>query len=129
MQAQAVEQLRFIGGHQCRQAGCFSSLGVVCVHGTDHLGHGLEHGHALQHGTHLFERGGGRQPVHAQRVRGLHHGFPVTLGERFDEPEHIGAVHRTQHLAHTGFLQLAAAKGNGLVGQRQCIAHGAPRSA
>jgi len=39
----------------------------------------------------------------------------------------MAAVHAAQHLAHTGFLQLAAAKGNRLVGQAQRIAHGAAR--
>ena len=35
-------------------------------------------------------------------------------------------VYGPQHLAHTRFLQAAAAKGNGLIGQRQGISHGAP---
>ena len=37
----------------------------------------------------------------------------------------MAAIDRTQHLAHGGFVQLAIAKGNSLVGQAQGIAHGA----
>ena len=39
----------------------------------------------------------------------------------------MAAVHAAQHLAHRGFFKLPVAKGDGLVSQRQCIAHGAPR--
>ena len=38
-------------------------------------------------------------------------------------------VHGAQHLAHAGFLQLAAAEGDGLVGERKRVAHGATRRA
>ena len=57
MNAQAVEQLRFIGRQQGGQAGGFLRVGVGFVHG--HAGHGLVHGHALEHAGHVFQRGGG----------------------------------------------------------------------
>ena len=40
----------------------------------------------------------------------------------------MAAIDTAQHQAHCGFLQLAAAKCNGLIGQAQCIAHGASGS-
>ncbi len=41
----------------------------------------------------------------------------------------MAAVHAAQHLAHSGFLQLAAAEGNRLVGQAERVAHGTARGA
>ena len=41
----------------------------------------------------------------------------------------MAAIDAAQHLAHTGFEQLAAAKSDRLVGQAQRVAHGAARAA
>ena len=127
MQADAVEQLGFVARHQHRKAGDLCGLRIAGVGG--HLRHSLRHGHALQHGAHLLQRGGCRQAIAAQRLGGFHHHLAIGLGECLDQAEHMAAVHAAQHLAHHGLLQLAAAKGNGLVGQRQRIAHGAARGA
>ena len=86
----------------------------------------LVDGHALQHMRHFFQRGGCAEALQPQAVNRFHHGFAVALRQRFNQGKHMGATHGTQHLAHGGFLQLAVTKGNGLVGQAQRIAHGAP---
>ena len=128
MQAQAVKQLRLICRHQRRQAGHISRFGVGVI-GVQRAGHGLQHGHALQHRTHFFKGGGRAQAVQAQHLRGLNNGFAVALGQRFEQAKHIRAVHTAQHQTHGGFLQLAGTKGNRLVGQAQGIAHGTARRA
>ena len=127
MQADAVEQLGLVGRHGLRQARNRLGFGVAGV--MSHLRHGLQHGHALQHRSHLFQRGRGRQAIDAQRIGGFHHAAPIARGQRGNQTEHIGAVDAAQHLAHAGFEQLPAAKRNRLIGQRQRIAHGAARRA
>ena len=123
MQAQAVEQLGFFGGHGRRQFGQALGVGVFAV--VRHAGHHLHHRHALQQHGHVFQRGGGRHALQAQGIHVVHHGGPIAIGQSTDELQHMAAVHAAQHLAHAGFLQLAVAKGNGLVGQAQRVAHGA----
>ncbi|MNV53710.1 hypothetical protein D3C71_1458680 [compost metagenome] len=117
MQAQAVKKLGFIRRHQRSKAGRFTRLGVIGVDRAYHLRHGLDNGHALQHSAHFFQGGGRRQAIQPQGVRRLHHGFTVALRQGFNQAKHIRAVHRTQHLAYGGFVQLAAAKSDGLVRQ------------
>ena len=128
MQAQAVEQLRFIS----RQLGCqpchFTDLGVAVVICCGGLGHGLENGHALQDHAHFFQRRGSVQAVLAQGLNSLNHRLAIAYGQRVNQAKHIGAVHAAEHLPHRGFRQLARTKGNGLVGQAQGVAHGAPRA-
>ena len=55
-----------------------------------------------------------------------HHGCTVALRQSLNHLQHIALVHCAQHLAHSGFLQLACPKGNGLVGEAERIAHRAP---
>ncbi|MNS83133.1 hypothetical protein D3C72_1169070 [compost metagenome] len=59
----------------------------------------------------------------AQLIDGCHHLRTITARQRINEAEHMAAVNRAQHLAHTRFLKLAAGKGDGLVGQAERIAH------
>ena len=125
MQANAVEQLGFIGWHQGCQAGGLGGFGVAVIVGN--RPNGLHHRHALQHRGHFFQRGGRTQAIEPQCLGYLHDGFAVTLCQRFNQTKHVGAIHAAQHHAHGGLLQLARAKGNGLVGQAQCIPHGAAR--
>ncbi len=66
------------------------------------------------------------RPFMRKCIGRFHHGFAIALGQGIDQAEHVGAVHRAQHLAHARFLQLAAAKSNGLVGERERIAHAEP---
>ena len=65
--------------------------------------------------------------MQAQRISRFHNAAPVAHGQRFDQAKNVAAVHRAQHVAHACFLQLPAAKGNRLVGERERIAHGAAR--
>ena len=126
MQAQAVKQLGFFGGHGSGQFGQALGVGVFAV--MRHAGHHLHHRHALQQHGHVFECGGGRHALQTQRINLIHHGGPIGVGQSPDELQHMAAVHAAQHLAHTRFLQLAIAKGNGLVGQAERIAHRAASS-
>ncbi|MNS83132.1 hypothetical protein D3C72_1169060 [compost metagenome] len=60
MQGNAVEQLGFVRRHQLRQAQNLLLLGIVIRNGSlGLLGHGLQHGHALQLHAHVFQRGCG----------------------------------------------------------------------
>ena len=72
MQANAVEQLGFIGRHQVGQIGDALHIGVWVVAGSG-LCCGLVNRHALQHHAHLFQQRTGREPQVTQRLTGLHH--------------------------------------------------------
>ena len=110
-----------------RQPGGFGDFRVGVVVASAHLGHRLQHGHALQHGGHFFQRRGGAQAVQAQRFGGFHHRAPVATRQRINQPEHITAVHAAQHGAHAGLVNAARAESNRLIGQRERIAHRATR--
>ncbi len=127
MQTQAVEQLGFFGRQAEGQIGHGLRIGVIGV--LRHAGHRLHDRHALQHGAHVFERGGCRNTVQTQSIHQLHNARAIAVGQGSQQAQHMAAVHTAQHLAHTRLQQLAAAKGNGLVGQAERIAHRAPRSA
>ena len=127
MQTDAVEQLGFISRHGLRQLQHLHGIRVGGIGGSRHIWHGLQHGHALQHAGHFFQRGSGRDTVVAQCIHGFHHSTAIALRQRANQTKHIATVHTAQHLAHGCFLQLATAKGNGLIRQRQCIAHGTAR--
>ena len=125
MQAQAVKKLRLVWRHQTCQAGCFADFRIRLIISHRQFRHRLQHCHTLQQRCHVFKCGRCAQPIETQRFRRLHHGAPVVTGQRIDQPEHIAAVHAAQHGAHTHLIELAGAKRDGLVGERQRIAHGA----
>ena len=54
---------------------------------------------------------------------------PIGTVKCIDQAQYVPSVHTAQHLPHSGFLQLAVAKSNGLIRQAQGIAHGAPGGA
>lgn len=58
MQANAVEQLGFVGRHELCQTAGFGFVGVVCcgVGGAAGGGQALPYGHAMQYARHFFER-------------------------------------------------------------------------
>ena len=62
-------------------------------------------------------------------VHGLHHGAAIGGGQRVNQGKDEAAVHAAEHLAHARFGNLAAAEGDGLVGQAEGVAHGAARGA
>ena len=123
MQAQAIQQLGFFGRHGLGQIGQALGVGVIAVLG--HAGHHLHHRHALQQHGHVFQRSSGRHALQTQGIDLVHHGGTIALGQGANHVHDMAAVHAAQHLAHTDFLQLPVAKGNGLVGQAQGVAHGA----
>ena len=126
MQAQAVEQLGFVGRQQVGEAGNLGGVGVAVLVGVGGLAHRLQNRHALQHAGHRFQRGRGAQAAQAQPVGGVHHRLAIGTGQCLDQREHMATVHRAEHLTHPVFAQRTAAKCNGLVGQRERVAHGAP---
>ena len=83
--------------------------------------------HALQHHAHFLQHGTGRQTHYPQLLAGLHHGQSVAFGQRLYQREHMAGVYATQHVAHRALKQLAVAKSNRLIGERQGVTHGAAR--
>jgi len=67
--------------------------------------------------------------LQTQGLHRLHHAGAVSGGQGFNQAQRMAALHRAQHLAHRRLLQLPSAKGDGLVGQAQGIAHRAARAA
>ena len=128
MQTDAVEQLRFIRGHGLRQIGHGGGIWVCLIDCSSHIRHRLQYRHALQHRSHFFKRRSGRNPVVAQCICGFNHRPAIALGQGCNQSKDIAAVHAAQHLAHSIFLQLTTAKRNGLIRQRQRIAHRATRT-
>jgi len=94
----------------------------------DRLRHCLQHRHLLRQIGQLFERAGGRQALRAQLVDRAHQRHAVAGGQRLDDAHPMTAVDRTQHLAHGGLAEVAAGVGDGLVGERQRVAHRAARA-
>ena len=126
VQAQAVEQLGFIGGQNGCERGNPRGIGVGVLVSTRA---DLAHRHALQHARHVFQGRGGAQSMRAQHFAQGADCRTIALRQRVDELEHIGLVHAAEHLAHHGLIQPPRTKGNRLVGQAQRIAHGAARRA
>lgn len=128
MDANAVQQLGFVCGQGAGQARNFGGIGVGFVQ--RHTGHGLLHGHALQDAGHVFQRAGGRKPQLLQHLHTRHELRGVACCQRCNQPQHMAAADAAQHLPHGGLLYtVATGKGNGLIGERQGIAHGAARAA
>ena len=126
MQAQAVEQLGFVGGQDGCERGNPRGIRIaviVCTRAD------LAHRHALQHARHVFQGRGGAQPMRAQHFAQGADCRAIALRQGFDELEHIGLVHAAEHLAHHRLIQPPRTKGNRLVGQAQRIAHGTARRA
>ena len=129
MQTQGIQQLGFVGRHYSSQAGSFQDIRVRFVIGVGHVGHCLQHCHALQQRGHVFESGRGAEPIEPERFRSFHHGLAIIACQCIHQSEHIAAVHTAQHGAHTGLVELAGTKSNGLVRQRERVTHGPPRRA
>ena len=123
MQTNAVEQLGFIGGHEFSQGQDALCIGVGVGGSFCGVRHRLVDRHALQHHAHVFQQRAGRQTQLTQSLAGVDDGQAIAMGQGFNEGEHMAAVHAAQHVAHRGLLQFAIAKGDGLVGERQRIAH------
>ena len=129
MQTNAVEQLGFIGGHEFSQGQDALCIWVGVGGSFCGVRHRLVDRHALQHHAHVFQQRAGRQTQLAQGLAGVDDGQTIAMGQGFNEGEHMAAVHAAQHVAHRGLLQFAIAKGDGLIGEGQRIAHRATRGA
>ena len=87
------------------------------------LRYALHDGDAREHHCEITKRGPVRQAPQREVVGNLHHHGGLCRGERFKQAHEMPLVNRAEHPAH-GFLgQVASAVGNGLVGQRERIAH------
>jgi hypothetical protein len=90
------------------QAGTSRCLGVSWV-GLGGARNGLQHGHALQHGAHFFQRGGCAQAI-ARSHRWCRPPFCRHPAPAHRSGKHMAAVHAAQHLAHGGFLNWPSPK-------------------
>ena len=128
MHANAVKQLGFVWGQIGCQPRNFRSVGIGFIH--RHAGYGLLHSHALQDARHIFERTDGRKPLFLQRLHASHDLRGIATSQRINQAQHMAAANAPEHLPHRRLLHaLTAAKGDGLVGQRQGVTHGAARRA
>ena len=117
--------MRFVRGHECRKFGEPNGFGIRVLGSRGFTARKLQHRHALQDPGHVLEGAGSVQARIAQGIAQRHHLGTIPLGQGFDEWQHAAAIGRAQHLTHRVLLQLTGSIGDGLVGQRQGIAHGA----
>ena len=108
------------GCNSSRQARRLRRVGIVTV---ERVRRGLRDRHLLQQHGHLFERAGRRQPALAQRIDAGQHGGAVARSERLHEAGRDRPLDAAEHRAHGRFLQAAGAERDGLVGERQRVAH------
>ena len=126
VQRDAVEQLRLVGRQHGGELARVGSVAVALIERTRHC---LLDGHLLQQRGQFLERAAGRQAQAAHVVDDGQHGRPVALRDGLHEVARMAAIHRAEHAAHHGFIQLPGTEGDGLIGERQGVAHRAPRSA
>ena len=88
-------------------------------------GHALLDRHAREQHRQVRQRAGIGQATDGQFVGHGQHALGVAGGQRVQQPHQMTLVDRAQHAAHGFFGQVAGAVGDGLVGQRQGVAHGA----
>ena len=115
MHDDAVEQLGLVGRQLGGQGQSTGAFGVGRV---QRPGHRLLHRHLLQQRGHLLQRAGRRQAQLAQPVHRGQYRLAVAPGQRLHQPDSVAAINRAQHRPHTGLVQPAGAKGDGLVGER-----------
>ncbi|CAM3045680.1 200 kDa antigen p200 [Cupriavidus taiwanensis] len=119
-----VEQLHFLRVEHAGQAPHLVGFGPFVLH---RRRHGLRQRHLVQQRTQVLQRAGERQAAIGHGIGDRQHGGAVLGGQRIEQLHQVTLVDRAQHAAH-GFLRhLPRAVGDGLVGQRQCIAHRAMR--
>jgi hypothetical protein len=87
-------------------------------------GHALLDGHARQQHGQVGQRAGIGQPADRQFVGDRQHALGVARGQRVQQAHQVPLVDGAEHAAHGVFGQVAGAIGDGLVGQRQGVAHG-----
>ena len=126
VQRDAVEQLRLVRVEQRRQRMHGGGLGVGRI---ERGRHRLRQRHLLGQRGQILERAGGRQTQAPQLVDRTHQRRTVSGAQRLHDAHDMAAIDRAQHLPHRRLLQRAAAEGDGLVGQRQRVAHRAARGA
>ena len=126
MQAQAVEQLRFVGRQLARELGNLRGVGICVVFRG--AGNHLADGHALEHLGHVFQGIGSAQTFRAQRFHALQNIRSIALRQGRDQAKHMAAIDRAEHLCHGLGVELPASEGDGLIRQAQCVAHRAARA-
>ena len=121
-----VIQLHIAGRQHAGQGQNGVALGLV---GGQRRRHGLRQGDLVQQLGHFVQRGIKTDAACSQLLGLGHQRRAVAVGQRRQQGEQITAVHRAQHGAHAFFAHFANAVGNGLIQQRQRIAHRARRRA
>ncbi|CAB3734264.1 hypothetical protein LMG1231_04955 [Achromobacter denitrificans] len=105
-----------------RQARDVGRQGIL---GGRHAGHALFDGHARQQHGQVGQRAGIGQPADRQFVGHRQHALGVARGQGVQQAHQMPLVDGAEHAAHGLLGQVAGAIGDGLVGQRQGVAHGA----
>ena len=83
----------------------------------------LGHGNALQRRNQFGQHAGKVRALLRQLGHRRHEGPRITGNQRFENRKHLAMIDSAQHVAYFSHLQLAVAKGNGLVGQTQRVTH------
>ena len=93
--------------------------------GTRGVGTELNTGHALQGVGHVLQGHHRANTQILQLIANGDHLLATALCQGSDQIENVLLPHITQHGSNLGLNQGTTAKSNGLIGQRQCISHGA----
>ena len=123
---QGVEQLHVLGAHLRREL--LHDLRVAEL-GIGGAGNDLLHRNSVQQAATLVHR---RGKIHALlgHVRALREHLARILGHQgLQQADKLAPIHGTEHGHHIGLAQFSAAAGDGLLGQRQGVAHAARRRA
>ncbi|MCY1225777.1 hypothetical protein D9M72_379830 [compost metagenome] len=115
-----VEQLHFLRVEHAGQAPHLVGFGPFVLHRGRH---GLRQRHLVQQRAQILQRAGKRQAAVGHGIGNRQHGGAVFGGQRIEQLHQVALVDRAQHAAHRVFRHLARTVGDGLVGQRQRIAH------
>ncbi|CAB3871780.1 hypothetical protein LMG1864_02808 [Achromobacter ruhlandii] len=103
-----------------RQAG---DVGRQRILGRHHAGHALLDGDARQQHRQVGQRAGVRQAARGEFVGHRQHALGVAGGQGVQQAHQVALVDGAEHAAHGVLGEIAGAIGDGLVGQRQRVAH------
>ena len=113
-------QLHFLRVELRGEAADVGRFGQVVGQG---FGHALREAHALEHQREFLQRGVKTQGARGHRIGHGKQGLAVFGEQGFANLHQVGGVDGAQHAAHRFFGHGAGGIGNGLVGQRERIAH------
>ena len=117
-----IMQLRLFRRQRAREAQHIIALRSVvgnCLRSS------LRYGNFGEQGRQLIERAGERQTAREHFISHRHHRGGVAGNQCIEHAHKIGGVDGAKHAAHGFFGHLARAIGDGLIGERERIAHAA----